>query len=272
MRLSLAVAIAGIALVAATGSSAQAPVGPLDGSCADLGGGTAGLPDEVPTEGGGPLPVTWTGGPGRAPPRSDLPTHRDRDLQPVVRVRHARTGRSTGAPADGAEAWRELPLPACFAGQVESISLDDDELVALDTSLRIFTMDNLLKEPLLFNWTRRWGPPVLDRPGLHAARPPEGLGVVGGLAARGRDVDGPGREPHGDRRRQGLAHLGTALGRPAAHLLGPLAAARRELRDVRAAPRPLPVGEPERERLHVFVIGQPRRPVHPPLRLRHLGT
>jgi len=157
MRLSLAAAIAAIALVAAPGSPAQAPSGPLD--CADLAGGTAGLPDEVPTEGGGPLPATWAEAPaGLLPDRVYLRT----ETETFNRLYEfaTRNGTIYGRTRDGTEAWRELPLPACFAGQVESISLDDDELVALDRTRRIFTMDNVLKEPLLFNWTRRWGPPV----------------------------------------------------------------------------------------------------------------
>ena len=52
-----------------------------------------------------------------------------------------------------------MPIPLCFAGRVASISLDDDELIALDTTGRIFGMDNVLKDPASFNWTSRWGPP-----------------------------------------------------------------------------------------------------------------
>ncbi|MDW5597478.1 hypothetical protein VSS74_24225 [Conexibacter stalactiti] len=62
--------------------------------------------------------------------------------------------------AGGAPGWRRLPLPACFAGRVVAISADDDELVAIDRERRVFTLDNALKGPDLFNWSRRWGPPL----------------------------------------------------------------------------------------------------------------
>ena len=103
-----------------------------------------------------------------------------------------------------------MPLPLCFDGRVASISLDDDELIALDTARRIYTMDNALKDASAFNWTNRWGTPFWTGPGLHAARRRQGLVVVGDLAARGRELDRPGGQPDGDRRRQGLAHLGPA--------------------------------------------------------------
>ena len=74
-------------------------------------------------------------------------------------------GRTRGS--DGP--WRQLPLPLCFAGQVASISLDDDELIALDTARRVYTMDNALKDASLFNWTSRWGTPFWTGPGLLAA-------------------------------------------------------------------------------------------------------
>ncbi len=113
---------------------------------------------------------------------------------------------------------------------------------------------------------RRSGPGRATR-----CRPACSVVVVGRLAGRGRDVDRPGRQQHGDRRRQGLAHLGAARGRAAAHVLGPVAAARRELRDVRAAPRALPRGEPVGERLVRLRDRRARRHVHAPVRLRHLG-
>lgn len=71
-----------------------------------------------------------------------------------------------GAAAGAAKAdWRQLPLPSCFAGRVATISADDDELVAIDRDRRVFTMDNALKGPDLFNWSKRWGPPLWEGPG-----------------------------------------------------------------------------------------------------------
>src|SRR5437870_5498680 len=43
--------------------------------------------------------------------------------------------------------WRELRLPACFAGDVQAISTDDDEMLAVDQTGRIYTMDSALSDP-----------------------------------------------------------------------------------------------------------------------------
>jgi hypothetical protein len=55
--------------------------------------------------------------------------------------------------------WHHLVVPPCFDGRVKSISVDDDEMIALDGSRRIFTMDNALKDASLWNWSSRWGTP-----------------------------------------------------------------------------------------------------------------
>ena len=52
--------------------------------------------------------------------------------------------------------WKALPLPACFAGLVRSISADDDEMIALDRQRHVYTLDYALRDPRYFNWTRRW--------------------------------------------------------------------------------------------------------------------
>lgn len=86
-----------------------------------------------------------------------------RGTQESFNARYAfatRDGEVYAAPRDGgAPGWHRLPLPDCFAGRVTAISADDDELIAIDDEHRIFTMDNALKGPDLFNWSRRWGPP-----------------------------------------------------------------------------------------------------------------
>src|SRR4051812_40194547 len=56
-------------------------------------------------------------------------------------------------------AWRALSVPACFDGDVRGISVDDDELVAIDSMRHVFTMDGALRDTVWFNWTERWGPP-----------------------------------------------------------------------------------------------------------------
>jgi hypothetical protein len=69
------------------------------------------------------------------------------------------------APGAAPGPWRRMPLPPCFAGRVKSIAVDDDELIALDDSRRVFTMDNALKDASTFNWTSRWGTPFWAGPG-----------------------------------------------------------------------------------------------------------
>jgi hypothetical protein len=61
--------------------------------------------------------------------------------------------------------WRALPVPACIAGDVQAISADDDEMLAIDSQRRIYTMDGALSDPGLFNWTSRWGPTFWTGPG-----------------------------------------------------------------------------------------------------------
>jgi len=55
--------------------------------------------------------------------------------------------------------WRHLVVPKCFEGDVQQLSLDDDELIAVDSERRVYTMDGALADPLLFTWTSRWGAP-----------------------------------------------------------------------------------------------------------------
>ena len=160
-------AIAGvvIALAAAPAALAQAPDLPIDESvreqsCKSLQGGSAGLPDQAPAEPAGGIPVTWAEAPAglALPKRVYLRTQTEsfNRLYEFAARRGAIYVRSRDAEA---EPWRTLPLPACFDGLVASISLDDDEMIALDDARRIYTMDNALKDASSFNWTARWGPP-----------------------------------------------------------------------------------------------------------------
>jgi hypothetical protein len=149
-------------LALAPGALAQEPTGPVEEgareqSCRALQGGTAGAPDHVPVESGGGLPATWAEAPpGLLPERVFLRTSSETFNR---RYEFARRKGSIYGRARGGGTWRELPLPACFAGRVASISVDDDELIALDTARRVYTMDNALKDASLFNWTARWGTP-----------------------------------------------------------------------------------------------------------------
>lgn len=130
-------------------------------SCALLAASTVGLPDQARAD-GGPGIVGGAAGPPELPAAVPLRTETETYNRRYEFV--TRGGRLYGRNA-GTAAWHELTLPACFAGRVASISADDDELIALDTSRRIYTMDGALKDATLFNWSSRWGPPTWTGPG-----------------------------------------------------------------------------------------------------------
>jgi hypothetical protein len=164
-----AAALAALSLALAPVAQAQDPgetvgEGAAEQSCRALAGGTAGLPDQVPAEVGGELPASWPEAPGALLPER---VHLRTETETFNRLYEfaTRGGTIYGRTRGGAEPWRELPLPACFAGRVGSISLDDDEMVALDTASRVYTMDGALKGPAAFNWTNRWGTPFWAGPG-----------------------------------------------------------------------------------------------------------
>ena len=156
------VLILALVLAGAPAAAAQSPGDLIDEglreqSCRSLQGGTAGAPDQAPAEPGAGVPVTWPEGPAGLPAsvflRTPAQSFNRRYEFALLAGRVYVRARMAAAP------WRELPLPLCFAGRVASISVDDDELVALDTARRIYTMDNALKDAALFNWTARWGTP-----------------------------------------------------------------------------------------------------------------
>ena len=162
MRTALATAVVVLAL-AVPAAHAQDPAeivqeGVVEQSCRSLQGGTAGVPDQAPADPGAGIPATWAEAPqGLLPPRVDLRTQTETFNR---RYEFAtRSGRIFGRDRGATGPWREMPLPPCFAGRVDSIALDDDEMIALDDARRIFTMDNALKDASTFNWTARWGTP-----------------------------------------------------------------------------------------------------------------
>ena len=151
------------ALLLPSAAIAQDPADPVhegavEQSCKSLQGGTAGLPDHVPAESGAEPPATWPEAPpGLLPSEVDLrtPSESFNRLYEFA----TREGRIYVRAREANGPWRQMPLPLCFDGRVASISLDDDELIALDDSRRVYTMDNALKDPTAFNWTNRWGTP-----------------------------------------------------------------------------------------------------------------
>ncbi len=164
MRLGVLAAVAALASPAL--AHAQGPVdeGAVEQSCKALQGGSAGAPDEVAAEAGPGIPATWPAAPaGLLPRRVDLRTSTETFNR---RYEFAtRGGNVYGRDRGDSGPWRRLPLPLCFAGRVTAIALDDDEMIALDSARRVYTMDNALKSAPLFDWTSRWGTPVWLGPG-----------------------------------------------------------------------------------------------------------
>ncbi|MGZ4251304.1 MAG: hypothetical protein ACXVUE_23750 [Solirubrobacteraceae bacterium] len=159
---SVALLAAGCVCVATV--SADAAVSPLARrhSCALLGGGTAGNQetwvDTTPDRGNGLGPKARTNAPGGLPTSVFLRTstqtfNRRYDFV----VSRGRIWFKSNAEVTGIrQPWKAVPLPACFDGQVASISADDDEMIALDRQRHVYTMDYALREPRYFNWTSRW--------------------------------------------------------------------------------------------------------------------
>ncbi len=58
------------------------------------------------------------------------------------------------------EPWRYAPLPTCLRDRLVGISVDDDELVAIDEGGWIYTMDNASQAPAFWNWTSSFGAPL----------------------------------------------------------------------------------------------------------------
>jgi hypothetical protein len=160
-------AIALAAALAPLAGAAPAAAGPIDDgvreqSCKALAASTVGLPDQAQEEPGAGPPPTWPAAPaGLLPKRVYLRTATESfNRRYAFATRHG----AMYAQVPGGQ-WRQMPLPLCFAGRVKSISVDDDELIALDDSRRIFTMDNALKDASSFNWSSRWGTPFWAGPG-----------------------------------------------------------------------------------------------------------
>jgi hypothetical protein len=169
VRAQVAAAAAALALGLAPAAGAQGLGDPVEEglreqSCRALAGGTAGAPDQAPAESRGGIPSMWARAPaGLLPNRVVLRTasqtfNRRYEFATRAGTIYVRARHGTGP-------WRKLPVPLCFAGRVASISLDDDELIALDTARRVYTMDHVLKDASLFNWTARWGTPFWTGPG-----------------------------------------------------------------------------------------------------------
>lgn len=69
-------------------------------------------------------------------------------------------------PRNSGDRWRRVPTPRCLDGHIVSISVDSNMAVALDSDGWIYSLDNLLSGPLLWNWTRSYGAPIWLWPGM----------------------------------------------------------------------------------------------------------
>ena len=143
--------------------------------CPELAGGTIGTPENAAQPG--------RSGPDEGNPlRAGDPTTAPRTLPRQVlfrtgsqsfnrRYQFAVAGgtiwfKSNTAVTGIVEPWAHLAVPACFEGKVASLSVDDDELIAIDTDRWVYGMDGALRRPTDFNWTLRWGRPFWTGPGL----------------------------------------------------------------------------------------------------------
>lgn len=69
-------------------------------------------------------------------------------------------------PRGSGAIWRAVPTPGCLDGHIVGVSVDSNMAVALDSDGWIYSLDNLLSGPLLWNWTRSYGAPIWLWPGM----------------------------------------------------------------------------------------------------------
>lgn len=69
-------------------------------------------------------------------------------------------------PRNSGTQWRKVPTPGCLDGHIVAVSVDSNMAVALDSDGWIYSLDNLLSGPLLWNWTRSYGAPIWLWPGM----------------------------------------------------------------------------------------------------------
>ncbi len=69
-------------------------------------------------------------------------------------------------PRNSGARWGKAPTPDCLDGHIVSVSVDSNMAVALDSDGWIYSLDNLLSGPLLWNWTRSYGAPIWLWPGM----------------------------------------------------------------------------------------------------------
>ena len=154
------------ALLLPTPLAAATPTTTAPAGCVPF--GTAQLPPGAPSGGGRAgldlLPV-FTGEAAPVSVEVRTPTTQFNRFWDFALVGHDLLTRPRDAGAPKAEPWRFVPMPECLRGRLVGISLDDDELVAVDDNGWIYTMDNASQHPLVWNWTSAWGAPLWAGPG-----------------------------------------------------------------------------------------------------------
>ena len=210
----------------ADGAKASSSRKPSRAVCPELSVGTAGLP-------GGQVarPGRRTGN-GLAP---GAPTRRPATLPDRIHLRSTTQTynrrywfvldggqiyyKSNAEQTEIEQPWAPLPTPPCFDGDVQGISVDDDELIAIDSERQIYTMDSALERPGAVQLDRRAGARRLDRRRAHAA---PGDAWSWSVSPRSRTRPSPTRrETRPGRRRQGQPHVAAGRRRAAAHVLDP---------------------------------------------------
>lgn len=153
----------GLTLSPAAGyaQSAGAPGGPQ--GCVPF--GTAQLPPGLPSGGGqfglDNLP-TYDG--EAAPSRVDLRTPRTQ-FNRFYEFALVEGAMLTRPRSEEPQPWRHVPTPSCLRGNIVAISVDDDEMVAVDDLGWMYTMDNATQDPITWNWTSAWGAMLWMAPG-----------------------------------------------------------------------------------------------------------
>ncbi|MDJ0106803.1 hypothetical protein QM646_10325, partial [Rhodococcus erythropolis] len=160
-RLSTVGILFAAGLLWSTPLSAATPTETGPASCVPF--GTAQLPPGAPSGGGRVglenLPLFN----GTATPSSieiRTPTTQFNRFWDFTLVDHDLLTRPRAPGEPTTEPWRFVPMPECLRGRLVGISLDDDELVAVDDNGWIYTMDNASQDPLVWNWTSAWGAPL----------------------------------------------------------------------------------------------------------------
>ncbi|OYD60998.1 hypothetical protein [Rhodococcus sp. OK302] len=149
------------ALLASAPAAIAAPAADAPAACVPF--GTAQLPPGLPSFGSRDgltnLPVFND---QTAPTSIELRTQTTQfnSFWDYALVDHALLTRPRVWNGPNPEPWRYAPLPECMRDRLVGISVDDDELIAVDESGWIYTMDNASQQPTVWNWTSAFGAPM----------------------------------------------------------------------------------------------------------------